>query len=113
MRYGVITLCISFFAGVINTAFPQQHIFRNYTVNDGLISNSIRRIFQDSKGFLWIATEAGIVRYNGMSFKTYTSDDDQHITNERVLFLVRNNAGAIYTADNTGNIFTINKNLIR
>lgn len=84
---------------------------QQYGTEDGLPSNGIKGLQWDKKtGFLWIATEAGMVRYNGMSFKTYTSEDDPHITNERVLFLVRNNAGIIYTADNSGNVFSITKN---
>lgn len=82
-----------------------------YGTEDGLPSNGIKGLQWDKKtGFLWIATEAGMVRYNGMSFKTYTREDNPHITNERVLFLVRNNAGTIYTADNSGNIFSVRKN---
>ena len=86
---------------------------QQYGTEDGLPSNGIKGLQWDKKtGFLWIATEAGMVRYNGMSFKTYTSEDDPHITNERVLFLVRNNAGIIYTADNSGNVFSIAKNKV-
>jgi signal transduction histidine kinase len=89
---------------------PGFHI-QQYGTEDGLPSNGIKGLQWDKKtGFLWIATEAGMVRYNGMSFKTYTSEDNPKITNERVLFLVRNNAGKIFTADNSGNIFTVAKN---
>lgn len=86
------------------------HIER-YGTEDGLPSNGIKGLQWDKKTrFLWIATEAGMVRYNGMSFKTYTNEDNPSITNERILFLVRNNAGKIFTADNMGNIFSVNKN---
>src|SRR5436190_2009946 len=51
-----------------------------------------------------------MVRFNGLKFKTYNSNNEPHINNERILFLVRNNQGNIYTADNTGNIFKVNKN---
>ena len=50
----------------------QQQIFKNYTVNDGLISNDIRRIFQDSKGFLWIGTMEGLSKYDGNTFTNFT-----------------------------------------
>ena len=84
---------------------------RQYGTEDGLPSNGIKGLQWDTATrFLWIATEAGIVRYNGMSFKSYTSEDNPHITNERILFLIRNNAGKIYTADNMGNLFFVNKN---
>ncbi len=96
-------------AGQQATGFHIQQ----YGTEDGLPSNGIKGLQWDKKtGFLWIATEAGMVRYNGVSFKTYNNEDNPHITNERVLFLVRNNAGAIFTTDNTGNIFFVNKNAL-
>ncbi len=86
---------------------------QQYGTEDGLPSNGIKGLQWDTAThFLWIATEAGIVRYNGMSFKSYTNEDNPNITNERILFLVRNNAGKIYTADNMGNIFYVNKNTL-
>lgn len=43
----------------------------NITEQDGLPSNTIYNLFQDNKGFLWIATENGLARYNGFQFYTY------------------------------------------
>jgi Histidine kinase/Two component regulator propeller len=46
----------------------------NYVVIDkskGLPSNSVYNIFQDSRGFIWVATEEGLSRYDGYQFKTY------------------------------------------
>ncbi|MCC6186301.1 MAG: histidine kinase [Chitinophagaceae bacterium] len=37
----------------------------------GLPSNSVYNLFQDSKGFVWFATDAGLSRYDGFEFKTY------------------------------------------
>jgi len=90
---------------------PAGFHVKQYGTEEGLPSNGIKGLQWDKQsGFLWIATEAGMVRYNGMDFKTFTSEDNPYITNERILFLIRNNAGTIYTADNTGNIFSVNKN---
>lgn len=37
----------------------------------GLPSNTVYNIYQDRKGFMWIATEKGLCRFDGMHFKTY------------------------------------------
>lgn len=39
--------------------------------SDGLPNNSIRYVYQDSKGFLWLATLNGLCRYDGNSFLTF------------------------------------------
>lgn len=50
--------------------------FQRYSANDGLSLNSINRIIQDSRGFLWIGTEDGLDRYDGRGFINYSSDPD-------------------------------------
>jgi ligand-binding sensor domain-containing protein len=56
-------------------SFAQILNFRNYTVNDGLANSTVYYIHQDSKGFIWLATESGVNRYDGQSFQTFTMDD--------------------------------------
>jgi len=41
---------------------------------DGLPSNAVYQTFQDKKGFIWLATDRGLTRYDGYQFKTYTTD---------------------------------------
>jgi anti-sigma regulatory factor (Ser/Thr protein kinase) len=44
-----------------------------YTTRDGLPSNSVYRTIIDNRGFLWIATENGIGRFDGKNFRNYTT----------------------------------------
>ncbi|MFN0202794.1 MAG: two-component regulator propeller domain-containing protein [Bacteroidia bacterium] len=53
----------------------QQPYLRHFTVNDGLPSSFIYTTFQDSKGYLWISTDRGIVRYNGYHFQSFSIED--------------------------------------
>jgi ligand-binding sensor domain-containing protein/signal transduction histidine kinase/AraC-like DNA-binding protein len=49
----------------------QQILFRNYSVKDGLCSNTIWNIEQDEKGYMWFGTKNGLNRFNGYEFTTY------------------------------------------
>lgn len=53
----------------------QQPFLRNYSVTDGLTSNEVYDVFQDSKGFIWFATDAGVSRYDGYRFAHFNSRD--------------------------------------
>lgn len=67
-------ICIACFLIIKATvSFSQstQTIF--YTTKDGLPSNSIYKCVLDSHGFLWIATENGLAKFDGKNFKTYTT----------------------------------------
>jgi hypothetical protein len=44
-------------------------------MKDGMPSNSVRAILKDSKGYLWLGTDAGLCRFDGKTFKIYSSDD--------------------------------------
>lgn len=43
----------------------------NITVNDGLPSNGIKCFFKDSRGLLWIGTDAGLCCFDGSAYKVY------------------------------------------
>lgn len=42
--------------------------FDNYTSKDGLISDEVYKIFQDKKGYIWMFTNYGTMKYNGKKF---------------------------------------------
>ena len=47
----------------------------HFTVKDGLPSSTTYSATQDSFGFIWIGTEAGLVRFDGARFKVFTTQD--------------------------------------
>ncbi len=47
---------------------------RSLTTSQGLPSNSINGIFQDSRGSIWIATAAGIARFDGRQVQVYAPE---------------------------------------
>lgn len=49
----------------------QDYQFRFYRVEQGLPSDVTKAITQDGHGFIWIATDDGLVKYDGLKFITY------------------------------------------
>lgn len=47
--------------------------FRSYGADSGLGNLAIRRIVQDTAGFLWVGTEDGLYRYDGERFTRFDS----------------------------------------
>jgi signal transduction histidine kinase/ligand-binding sensor domain-containing protein len=56
-------------------SFSQQYPFVHYTPKDGLLSNRVRNIYQDSKGHLYFTTQNGLSVYDGARFTNYTSEN--------------------------------------
>ncbi|MCV9389265.1 methyl-accepting chemotaxis protein [Reichenbachiella ulvae] len=46
----------------------------NYTINNGLSNNRVLDMVQDHQGFMWVATEGGLSRYDGIKFKNHSND---------------------------------------
>ena len=55
--------------------FAQRFPFVHYSPKDGLISNQIRSIHQDSRGRLYFLSMKGMSIYDGSRFTNYTSDN--------------------------------------
>lgn len=51
--------------------FAQEPTSFAITQQQGLPSNTVYDLFQDSRGFLWAATENGLARFNGAQFRLY------------------------------------------
>ncbi|MBT1685380.1 sensor histidine kinase [Dawidia soli] len=61
------------FSLVVMDLSAQEYRFHQYRVEQGLPSDVIKATAQDSLGFFWIATDDGIVKYDGLRFTTYRS----------------------------------------
>ena len=70
MQRTTLLLAYSF---ICTISFAQLYPFVHYTPKDGLISNQIRNIYQDSKGRLYFISVHGLSVYDGSRFINYTS----------------------------------------
>jgi len=67
----ILGVLLTFSYTLVGRNFPLQH----FTTENDLPSNTIYRLYYDSKGFLWIGTDKGIVKYNGLEFERFTTSD--------------------------------------
>ncbi|MBS4061174.1 MAG: histidine kinase [Bacteroidetes bacterium] len=72
----------------------QNPYIKHYTVNDGLPSNKVYNVFQDSRKFIWFATDAGAVRFDGTNFKTYTTADG--LPNSEIIRIEEDTKGRLW-----------------
>ncbi|MBK6621085.1 MAG: histidine kinase [Saprospirales bacterium] len=77
------TLIPLFFLSCLGVS--QSPAWRNYTIEDGLPDNTVFSIMEDSEGYMWFCTDAGICRFNGYEFRQFPGPGDV-------------GAGAVYNA---------------
>jgi WD40 repeat protein len=78
----------------LKTAFSQTTQTINYTVKEGLPSNSVYRSAIDKRGFLWVATENGLARFDGKKFKLFTTADG--LTDNEIIDLFIDSAQRVW-----------------
>ena len=82
----ILTLCYL-------SAKAQSPCYWKLTDDDGLPNMEVYGLYQDTKGYIWIATDGGIVRYDGTSITHYTHPRQ------------RRNSAADIQEDHKGNIW--------
>ena len=73
--YAVLILSIAVSLPAAAEKVTAYRDMSSYTVEDGLLSNSIYGIVQDSLGFIWFGTDNGLCRFDGNEFMSYTHDE--------------------------------------
>ncbi len=63
--------CIIFLSAFVTDLYSQSIIFNHLTSNNGLSNNYVSDIFQDRYGFLWFATDDGLIGLTDMTL-TFT-----------------------------------------
>lgn len=70
---------------------------RQLTTVNGLSDNTIRHIYQDNKGFLWIGTLNGLNRYDGNTFvKYYPKDAFVSLSDRRIKQILEDQNGHLW-----------------
>ncbi|MCP5102808.1 MAG: PAS domain-containing protein [bacterium] len=91
-------ICCGILFGSSGLKLQPQIKFEKVTAEAGGGSDDIKCILQDQKGFLWVGTSAGLLRYDGYRFKEYKHDP-------RVAVSLSNNDVYAIHEDRQGNLW--------
>lgn len=83
---------------------PLSLYFKNIDVEDGLSQCMVYAILQDKTGFIWLGTQNGLNRYDGISIKTYKRGLSAKggIANNAIFSLAEDASGKIWIGTDTG-----------
>lgn len=88
---------------IMNDTFTQPFHFEVFDTRDGLLSNDVRCLHQDTKGYLWIGTAMGLSRYDGYEFKNFTRSDG--LPKGKIMAIEETANGQIWIMSQTGLVF--------
>ncbi len=79
-----------------------QYIHETWLDKHGLPVNTVLSIAQTPDGYLWLATEEGLVRFDGIRFTTYTEQNTPAIPSRHILRLFVDRRGRLWIGTYNG-----------
>jgi ligand-binding sensor domain-containing protein/signal transduction histidine kinase len=90
-------------AGALNPAKPLREFGRqSWQTESGLPQNTVHAVLQTRDGFLWIATEGGLVRFDGQDQITFDSSNTPELHSNLINDLADDATGALWIATADG-----------
>lgn len=87
--------------------FAQEPVSIHLTEKDGLPDIEFYDVLEDSKGFIWLASDSGFYRYDGKTYIQYTNKEKRGLS---VFGLVEDSLGRIWCTNISGQFFYIENN---
>jgi len=109
MRFKVFVLIIALLFTLCGYSQPG---FLQYSVKNGLTQNAVTAIFRDSKGLVWMGTQDGLNRFDGLSFKQYKHNpiDSNSLSDQYITAISEDGSGNIWVGTRNGlNKLDLNK----
>jgi signal transduction histidine kinase/CheY-like chemotaxis protein/streptogramin lyase len=66
---------VAIFLACVLSCHAQRYSFKHYLQDSGLTNLAVNTINQDKDGFLWVATDNGLFRYNGRRFQRFGTEN--------------------------------------
>jgi ligand-binding sensor domain-containing protein len=89
--------------------YAQQYNFKNYTISDGLPSNKVIASNIDDIGYLWFATDKGVVKFDGIYFTEISNKPTTAIYNSTSLTILGHKNGLTLIKDNRETFLSCNE----
>ncbi len=105
---GVLFLTLSIFLCIIGSsqeAIAQTELqFKHLSSDKGLSNSAVKRITQDSHGFLWISTENGLNRFDGYEMVVFrhVPDDEGSLNSNDIRTVFEDKQGDIWVGTAQG-----------
>jgi ligand-binding sensor domain-containing protein len=81
-----------------------QYDIRVYKAKDGLPMNDMKDVFQDSKGYLWLACQEGFVRFDGARFVLFDKSNCPGLRENFIYDIEEDWEGNLWLGTNGGGV---------
>lgn len=112
MKRLLLTLfLLSAAAGGFSRTTPPQCLFQTYSTLDGMTHDRIADIYTDSRGFVWVCTWYGVSRFDGYTFKNFstTPGDFSPLSHHRFIAVSEDSNGHLWFTTYNHHVYRLNR----
>ncbi|HEY6351841.1 MAG TPA: two-component regulator propeller domain-containing protein [Candidatus Angelobacter sp.] len=90
-----------------------EYIHSSWRSEDGLPQNSVMAILQTGDGYLWLGTQEGLVRFNGVQFKVFDKNNDPAFKVNDIRALLQDRQGDLWIGSFGGGLIQYHGGIFR
>jgi len=76
--------------------------YQSWQTDNGLPQNTVHAVLQTRDGFIWLATEAGLVRFDSVKFAIFTHKDTPQLGSDLIYSLMEDKYGTLWIGTSDG-----------
>ncbi|MBI2841156.1 MAG: hypothetical protein HYX75_22795 [Acidobacteria bacterium] len=84
-----------------------------WQTRDGLPQSSVESMVQTRTGYLWLGTQEGLARFDGVRFAVYDKSNTKAIRHNRILALLEDRRGSLWIGTEGGGLVELSDGLFR
>jgi signal transduction histidine kinase/ligand-binding sensor domain-containing protein/DNA-binding response OmpR family regulator len=89
---------------------PGNYQLESWTTDNGLPQNTVNKIVQTMDGYIWLATNDGLVRFDGINFTVFNSNNLPQLLTNRILDIIEGRGGNLWIGTEGGGVTIKGKN---
>jgi len=93
-------------------SYPTQYVPTVWQTEQGLPANSVNAMAQDREGYLWLATNAGLARFDGVRFRVYGGEDFPSLQSSRFQTLYATRSGELWIGTRNGGLIRLRDGIV-
>ena len=93
-------------------SYPAQYVATVWQTEQGLPVNSVAAIVQDHEGYLWVATDGGLARFDGVRFRVFGGDDFPSLQSSRFQSLHVSRSGELWIGTRNGGLIRLHGGIV-
>ena len=81
---------------------PSQYVLDNWQIPEGLPQTSVQAIARTPDGYLWVGTQEGLARFDGVRFTVYDTGNEPAIPDKYISVLFVDRTGRLWIGTRSG-----------